>query len=179
MSENGKKRTTLSGRDRGLGALFILATVALLLYLRSPDSDPGQTSKFAQIEPITQIAQPGEREWSEAAVQYRSGLYNSAATKYQTLTRTGPEARRARLFWGSCQLQSRRLDAAELTLRPLLTSGSLDSIEAAARWLLAQTYLARNDLNPALDELKHLGSDAIYGDRAREISIALEESFPK
>jgi len=174
MNPSNQRSVALSRRDRVAALLLGLATIALLLFLRSPDSGEVKTAKLAEIEPIGYLAQPSGPTWTEASVQYRSGLFNAAATHYESLAKADPDPRRARLFWGSCQAQSRRFDAAELTLRPLLTPGVLDSVEAAARWLLAQVYLARNEGEPARDELRRLADDAIYGPRAREKTAVLD-----
>jgi hypothetical protein len=174
MTDSSPRRVALSPRDRVLAVVLVLATVGLLLFLRSTDSDDTKTSELSEVEPIAYLSQDLGPDWSEAALQYRSGMFNAAASHYEKLVGNGPDTRRARLFLGSCQVQSRRFDAAELTLRPLLTPGTLDSVESAGRWLLAQVYLARNEGEPARDELARLLDNPIYGNRAREITAALD-----
>lgn len=181
-----RRQLQLSTRDRWRLALSSCGVLALIAVLyREPPPPEFDISDLALSDSIPDsvlvLLDPALRdstqELGRIGLYYRTGRFHAATRLLEPLAEGSPTGSELLLLGSSLFLQDRHTDAV-LTLRR--AASQLEGVPLEeCRWILAQTYLARGEPDPARDELNWLADRGAHRARdAEQQRSSLEETTP-
>jgi TolA-binding protein len=156
----------------GLFAIGILFTITAFFWFKNKETqrvqNMAQQVDFQYFENIIQYDSTDTRPLARALQAYNMKAYSEAENLFIQHCKNHPDDSDALFYLGNCQGITGQFDAATKTFEQM-TKSTNSPLIIPARWHLVICYLKIGDYNKARPLLVSLKTDALWGDKARQI----------